>query len=88
MGYLDEFGTEWTREIAYVGVALELECPDGNVVSLLIRTGGDIQYQVAGSGAPGLPWPPETFRLHPLQHQEHNEGSASAGPTSPSTTPR
>jgi hypothetical protein len=51
------------REVAYMGAALKLACPasvGGRVVSTLYRTGGGgIQYQVEGSGAPGLPWPPD-----------------------------
>ena len=46
-----------------MGAALKLACPasvGGRVVSILYRTGGGgIQYQVAGSGIPGLPWPPD-----------------------------
>lgn len=63
MAYVDEFGTEWEREVAYVGALLKLQCPapvEGQVVSLLIRVGsGNIEYQVAGSGASPLRWPPD-----------------------------
>jgi hypothetical protein len=32
----------------------------GVIVSRLIRTGGEgIQYQIEGSGAPPVPWPPD-----------------------------
>lgn len=61
--FVDEFGTAWEREVAYVGGLLKLQCPapvGGQVVSTLIRVGsGNIEYQVAGSGAPPLTWPPD-----------------------------
>lgn len=35
------------------------DAPLPEVVSTLIRVGGDIAYQVAGSDTPELPWPPD-----------------------------
>jgi hypothetical protein len=62
MGYIDEDGTRWEREVTYVGAGLKLACPapiGGRTVSVLIRGGGDeITYQVS-EGAPRLPWPPD-----------------------------
>jgi hypothetical protein len=47
-------------DIAYVGALLKLACPGGEIASRLICTGGDdIQYQIEGSNAPPLPWPPD-----------------------------
>jgi len=62
VSFVDEFGTVWEREVTYVGAKLDLYCPApvAERVSILIHTHGDhIGYQVAGSGAPELPWPPD-----------------------------
>ncbi|HEY1838613.1 MAG TPA: hypothetical protein VGG53_00055 [Mycobacterium sp.] len=62
MTYVDEYGTVWERKTTYIGAKLDLYCPApvAERVSTLIHTHGDhIGYQVAGSGAPELPWPPD-----------------------------
>jgi hypothetical protein len=60
---VDGSGDEWERKITYAGVALKLKCPSavgGQIVGALTRIGGDgIEYLVAGSGVPELPWPPD-----------------------------
>jgi hypothetical protein len=63
MTYVDEFGYEWEREVAYAGAGLKLACPapiGGRIVSLLIRGAArdGIEYTTS-AGTPGLPWPPD-----------------------------
>lgn len=62
VSFVDEFGTVWEREVTYVGAKLDLYCPApvAERISILIHTHGDhIGYQIAGSDAPELPWPPD-----------------------------
>lgn len=65
MPFNDKLGDEWERKHEHVGARLKLSCPDGTIVSRLVRGGGGpIRYRVEGSIAPDLYWPPDPTNTH------------------------